>query len=363
MKVIDFFCGCGGASKGFELAGFDIALGIDFDKNAADSYKANFPDTAFINDDIRNVKIKHVAEKVPDWKENDFVFCACAPCQPFSSQNKKRHSTDTRRSLLSETKRFIRAFRPKYIFIENVPGIQSVKLAEAGPFADFLNFLARFNYQSEYHVVSSEFYGVPQQRKRLVVLAKLNGSPAFPIPTHGKDGMPFATVRDYIGQLPSLQAGESDPNDPLHVAAIIEPLNIERLQHTPEGGDRRNWPKRLWLKCHKDYDGHTDVYGRMHWDEPCKTLTTKCTSISNGRFGHPDTTQHRAITFREAALLQTFPLSFQFKGNRVSKSKQIGNAVPVLLARRFAEAMWKQHQEELEGLAELTQLDNGTDKN
>lgn len=345
MRVIDFFCGCGGASKGFELAGFDIALGIDFDKNAADSYKANFPSTEFIHDDIRNIKVKHIAEKIPDWKESDLVFCACAPCQPFSSQNKNRHSGDKRRSLLSETKRFIRAFRPAYIFIENVPGIQNVKLEENGPFADYLHFLSRFGYQYEYRVVSSEFYGVPQQRKRLVVLARLNGQPIFPTPTHGIAGRPFTTVRDFISGLPPLQAGEIDPNDPLHAAAIIKPHNIERLIHTPEGGDRRDWPDVLWLKCHQTYDGHTDVYGRMSWDAPCKTLTTKCTSISNGRFGHPDTTQHRAITFREAALLQTFPISFQFKGNRVSKSKQIGNAVPVLLAQRFAEVMREQYYE------------------
>lgn len=346
MKVIDFFCGCGGASKGFQLAGFDIALGIDFDESAAESYKANFPTTEFIRDDIRNIKVRDIADKVSGWDTTDLVFCACAPCQPFSSQNKNRHSGDTRRSLLSETKRFIRAFRPAYIFIENVPGIQNVKLEENGPFANFLHFLGRFNYQYEYRVVSSEFYGVPQQRKRLVVLARRNGMPAFPSPTHGQGGQRFATVRDYISDLPALQAGEQDPTDELHAAAIIQPLNIKRLKHTPEGGDRRNWPEELWLKCHKTYDGHTDVYGRMLWDEPCKTLTTKCTSISNGRFGHPDTTQHRALTFREAALLQTFPKTFLFRGTRVSKSKQIGNAVPVLLAQRFAEAMWQQHYEQ-----------------
>lgn len=347
MKVIDFFCGCGGASKGFELAGFDIALGIDFDESAAESYQANFPETKFIRDDIRNIKIKHIAAKLPDWKDSELLFCACAPCQPFSAQNKNRYSGDFRRSLLSETKRFIRAYRPSFIFIENVPGIQSIKLEENGPFADFLHFLDRFNYKYEYKVVSSEFYGVPQQRKRLVVLARLDAQPAFPTPTHGVEGSPFATVRDYISRLMPLQAGESDPNDPLHSAATIEPHNIERLKHTPEGGDRRNWPADLWLKCHKNYDGHTDVYGRMHWDAPCKTLTTKCTSISNGRFGHPDIAQHRAITFREAALLQTFPSYFEFKGNRMSKSKQIGNAVPVLLAKCFADVIWQQHYGQL----------------
>ncbi|HDL7477127.1 TPA: DNA cytosine methyltransferase [Yersinia enterocolitica] len=342
MQVIDFFCGCGGASKGFELAGFNVALGIDFDESAASSYRANFPNTKFIQDDIRNVRVKDVAKMVPDWKSSELVFCACAPCQPFSSQNKTRSSSDKRRTLLSETKRFIRAFRPAFIFIENVPGIQSVKTDENGPFSDFLKFIKRFGYEYDFKIVSSEFYGVPQQRKRLVVLAKLNDKPMFPSYSHGVNEAPFATVRDYIGDLPPLQAGESDRVDPLHAAATIQPINIKRLQHTPEGGDRRDWPDELWLNCHRNYDGHTDVYGRMSWDKPCKTLTTKCTSISNGRFGHPDVTQHRAITFREAACLQTFPKGFQFIGSRVSKSKQIGNAVPVLLAQRFAEAIMKQ---------------------
>ena len=342
MRVIDFFCGCGGASKGFELAGFEVALGIDFDENAASSYKANFPNTKFIRDDIRNVKVKDVAKLVPDLKSSELVFCACAPCQPFSSQNKIRNSSDKRRTLLGETKRFIRAFRPAFIFIENVPGIQSIKIEENGPFSDFLNFISRFGYQYDYKVVSSEFYGVPQQRKRLVVLARLNDKPIFPSYSHGVDNIPFATVRDYIGSLPKLQAGESDSNDLLHAAAVIQPINIKRLQHTPEGGDRRDWPDELWLNCHRKYDGHTDVYGRMSWDKPCKTLTTKCTSISNGRFGHPDTTQNRAITFREAACLKTFPKDFNFLGSNVSKSKKNWNAVPVLLAQRVAESILEQ---------------------
>ncbi|MEM5442871.1 DNA cytosine methyltransferase [Serratia marcescens] len=342
MRVIDFFCGCGGASKGFELAGFDIALGIDFDESAEASYKANFPHTKFIRDDIRNIKVRDVAKLVPDRDSTELVFCACAPCQPFSSQNKTRNADDIRRTLLGETKRFIRAFRPAFIFIENVPGIQSIKIEENGPFADFLHFIGRFGYQYDFKVVSSEFYGVPQQRKRLVILARLGGAPYFPAPSHGNEEHPFATVRDYIGDLPRLQAGECSPNDPLHTAAVISPINIERLQHTPEGGDRRDWPDHLWLNCHREYNGHTDVYGRMKWDTPCKTLTTKCTSISNGRFGHPDITQNRAITFREAACLQTFPKSFIFEGSNISKSKQIGNAVPVLLAQCFAEAILKQ---------------------
>jgi DNA (cytosine-5)-methyltransferase 1 len=184
--------------------------------------------TKFIRDDIRNIKVKDVAKLVPDLKSSELVFCACAPCQPFSSQNKIRNSSDKRRTLLGETKRFIRAFRPAFIFIENVPGIQSIKIEENGPFSDFLNFISRFGYQYDYKVVSSEFYGVPQQRKRLVVLARLNDKPIFPSYSHGVDNIPFATVRDYIGSLPKLQAGESDSNDLLHAAAVIQPINIKR---------------------------------------------------------------------------------------------------------------------------------------
>lgn len=342
LKVIDFFCGCGGASKGFENAGFEIALGLDFEKDAADSYQSNFEQAQFINDDIRRVRIKDVAAKFPDWKEHDIVFCACAPCQPFSLQNKGKSHQDARASLLMETARFVRAFRPKFIFLENVPGIQKVKSDEEGPFQKFLKFLARFEYECDFQLVASEFYGIPQQRKRLVMVARLKGMPVFPEKTHGIEDVPFASVRDYIEDFPPLQAGETDPNDSLHRASPVQPQNLERLKHTPEGGDRRDWPEKLWLKCHQEYKGHTDVYGRMNWDMLAPTLTTRCNSISNGRFGHPDTTQHRALTLREAACLQTFPRDFIFKGGMVARSKQIGNAVPVLLAQRFAEVMHEQ---------------------
>lgn len=345
LKVIDFFCGCGGASKGFENAGFEIALGIDFEKHAADSYQSNFKSAEFINRDIRKVRARDVAAKIPDWKEHDLVFCACAPCQPFSSQNKGKSHQDQRASLLMETARFVRAFRPKFIFLENVPGIQRVKADEIGPFQKYLKFLSRLGYKFDYKLVSSEFYGIPQKRKRLVMMARLGLTPVFPEKTHGTEDVPFANVRQYIKGMTSLQAGESDPEDPLHKASPVQPQNLERLANTPEGGDRRDWPDRLWLDCHKKYKGHTDVYGRMSWGKLAPTLTTRCTSISNGRFGHPDTNQNRALTLREAACLQTFPKDFIFCGGMVAQSKQIGNAVPVLLAQRFAEAVHKQLRE------------------
>ena len=142
-----------------------------------------------------------------------------------------------------------------------------------------------------------------------------------------------ATVRQVIGHLPKLAAGEVDRADPDHAAMRLSPVNLERIRATPEGGGRNDWPPRLRLECHEGHSGHSDVYGRMRWDRPASGLTTRCLSYSNGRFGHPE--QDRAISAREAACLQTFPESFRFMGPLTEKGRQIGNAVPPALARRI----------------------------
>lgn len=336
IKVIDFFCGCGGASAGFRKSGLEIALGIDFDEHAAASYQANFPDAKFIQDDIRNVQPEQIEKMLTGIKKSPLLFSACAPCQPFSSQNKNKFDGDNRISLLDETNRFISYFKPEFIFIENVPGIQKIAKDKDSPFGRFLKFLDSLGYQYHTDIVHAQFYGVPQKRKRLVLIASRLGDICIPEPTHGVEGKkPFATVRDYILGYPQIKSGEKDPSDPLHVAAKMDAINLERIAHTPEGGDRRDWPKRLINKCHQEYTGHTDTYGRMRWDALAPTLTTKCNSYSNGRFGHPDVKQLRAISIREASRLQTFPKTYKFKGTIGYLAKQIGNAVPVELACQF----------------------------
>lgn len=316
-------------------AGFDVELGIDIDPQASETYKANFPDAAFIFDDIRNVTVERVANSIAFKSADGLLLSACAPCQPFSQQNKYKNENDERISLLDETHRFVSALLPEYIMLENVPGIQKIDGSKESPFTRFISLLDSLNYEYVYFVANAEKYGVPQRRKRFVLLASLLGPISIPEQTHDIEGSPVRTVRDFIDGYTRIEAGEVDKLDELHRAAELTELNLRRIKNTPEGGDRRNWPEELINECHKDYTGHTDTYGRMSWDKPAPTLTTKCNSYSNGRFGHPDITQHRAISIREASRLQTFPTDYKFKGAINAMAKQIGNAVPCELARQF----------------------------
>ncbi|MDV7668204.1 DNA cytosine methyltransferase [Acinetobacter baumannii] len=341
MKVIDFFSGCGGASEGLRQAGLDIAIGLDFDKKAAETYQANFPEAIFYNVDIRELDEKELAItfKEINQKNEPLLLVACAPCQPFSSQNKAKSEDDIRRTLLDETHRFINELKPDYIFIENVPGLQNIDKDKEGPYKRFIQFLNMQNYKFIEFIAKSEEYGVPQRRKRFVLLASKIGQLEIPAKTHGEGLLPIATVKDFIGGFPVIKAGEIHPDDPWHRCPPLSERNLERIQYTLEGGDRRNWPEHLINKCHKTHSGHMDVYGRMSWDKPAPTLTTRCYSYSNGRFGHPDINQHRAISVREASRLQTFPMHFKFKGSIAEASRQIGNAVPCEMAKQFGLAI------------------------
>jgi DNA (cytosine-5)-methyltransferase 1 len=334
IDVVDFFSGCGGTSEGLREAGFKIRAGIDMDAEAASTFRANFPEAAFIERDIRKVRVSELRCVLPARRTRPVLFTACAPCQPFSKQNGQRGGKDQRVYLLDEIHRFVREFRPEYIFVENVPGIQRIR-SDRGPVGRFKKMLAEFGYAIDCEVLDFLEFGVPQTRRRFVLVASLLGAVGFPEKTHGKGKIPFATVWDWIADLPPIEAGAEHPDIPNHRAAALSPLNARRLMSTPEGGDRRDWPKGLAPICHKGHRGHTDVYGRLRRDRPAATLTTRCISFSNGRFGHP--IQDRALSVREAACLQTFPREFVFKGSLDGMASQIGNAVPVLLAKRFGE--------------------------
>ncbi len=331
MSVVDFFSGCGGTSLGFRDAGLDIALGVDNDPHAAETFRRNFPEALFLEADVRGLDETALGSLLPD---APLLFSGCAPCQPFSRQNNARSPDDHRRGLLGEFTRMVLAHRPRYVVVENVPGMQSV--ADGQPLTRFVAALKSAGYESKVQVLKALDYGVPQQRRRLVVVAALGRPPRLPEPTHGPGRLPVVTVADVIAGLPALEAGEVDPDDPDHVASALSETNRRRIRATPEGGDRRDWPPGLELDCHSRHGGHTDAYGRMSWDRPASGLTTRCVSYSNGRFGHP--AQDRAISVREAACLQTFPRSFAFAGTMTARAKQIGNAVPPLMARRIAEA-------------------------
>lgn len=298
----------------------------------------NFPSTSFDCNDIRDVSVGKLRRLTNDRRHAPILFCGCAPCQPFTQQNTTQPAPDDdeRVPLLSHFARFIEACKPDIVFVENVPGLQRLNHGSE-PFRGFLETLEVSGYhQPAWEVVPLMRYGVPQSRRRLVLLASRYGPIGLPPPTHGPHGpgtesLRYATVRDWIGDLPEIAAGESHPQVPNHRAAHLSERNLERIRATPEGESHRCWPKRLKLPCHEKSGGYSDVYGRMSWDRPASGLTTRCTSYSNGRFGHPE--QDRAISLREAASLQTFPLGFEFTGSSRSMARQIGNAVPVRVAK------------------------------
>lgn len=336
LNVFDFFSGCGGTSKGFQNAGLKPVFALDHDLDAAGTFRRNFPDVCFSHSDITKFDENELNLIFNEKKHNATLFCGCAPCQPFTRQNTKKPDSenDIRRTLLSRFGELIEKFSPDYVFVENVPGIQSI--TGHGILVRFRKHLEDLGYKTVIDIVESQNYGVPQRRRRLVFLASKNADIDFPAPTHGPGTeIPYETVRNRISYLPAIEAGEIHEAVPNHRAARLSSLNLQRIMATPPEGSRADWPTELRLACHTKtgYTGHTDVYGRMKWDEPATGLTTRCVSLSNGRFGHPE--QHRAISVREAAALQTFPDNFIFHGSLNSQARQIGNAVPVLLAEVF----------------------------
>lgn len=338
IKVFDFFSGCGGTSAGLRSAGMEIVLGIDNDNDAANTFTFNFPEASFLNVDIRRLPTRAIDGLIAEAKGSLILFSACAPCQPYSKQRSSPIEVgDKRNGLLGQLLRFIKRHRPDLIFVENVPGMHNGSHLN-WEFSRFQQAIKKLKYSVDCKIISSQDYGVPQKRKRLILVASRIGPISFPEKTHGPGtaNPNYASVRQWIGDFPPIVAGQEHPNVQNHRAASLSPLNLLRLQSTPEGGGWRDWPEELRPACHRNgFSGYTDVYGRMKWDSPSSGLTTRCISYSNGRFGHPS--QERAISVREAASLQTFPLDFMFTGNLNSMAKQVGNAVPVLLAQRFGD--------------------------
>ncbi len=312
----------------------EIAFALDHDTDARASFQANFPNAHFEFVDIRKVSVDAVRSRMEGNRSDPVLFSGCAPCQPYTKQNTMRPelSRDERVPLLASFAFLVQGCRPDLVFVENVPGLQKLD-ARSQPFGSFVMQLEEAGYELDYRPIKLAKYGIPQSRRRLVLVGSRHGKVRLPEETHGP-GAPngrYATVRDWIAHLPPIQAGEEHRDIPNHRAANLSARNLERIEATPEGGGNRDLPEELTLECHKGVSGYSDVYGRMSWDAPASGLTTRCTSYSNGRFGHPE--QHRAISIREAACLQTFPDDFAFEGSMASMTRQIGNAVPVRLAK------------------------------
>lgn len=345
IAVFDFFCGCGGTSRGFQQAGMEIAFALDIDPDAKKTFVKNFPKAVFCDKSISQIDNDDIAPILANYSDKYKLFCGCAPCQPFTKQKTESPERDTRKSLLSQFGNIVQKYEPDFVFVENVPGLQKVSQSEEGPLPSFKALLRKMKYRVAVGVVAAQDYGTPQLRRRFVLLASRHGGICIPPPTHGnKDVSPYKTVRDAISDLPPISAGEEYKGQKLlnHRAAVLSDLNMKRIKVSAhDGGGRPDWPKKLWPKCYKRrkdgtiHTGHTDCYGRLWWDRPATGLTTRCISYSNGRFGHPE--QNRALSIREAARLQGFDDDFELVGNLNSMAKQIGNAVPIDLARAMGE--------------------------
>lgn len=338
-EVVDLFCGIGGLSAGFADEGFQVLAGVDLDASCRYAYEKNIG-ARFLAKDASDL----TAEMLNDlWSPEAFrVLIGCAPCQPFSiyTGRYRRHDAeetdDQRWRLLREFARLILETRPDVVSMENVPRVVLHPVFEW-----FVRELSNAGYTVDHRKVRAEYYGVPQRRARLVLFASLHGTVRLVRPKHRSRPR---TVRDAIGHLPPIQAGTAHPEDYLHVSRNVGTKNLQRLRATSEGGGWADWGDDLQLACHRKAGGASfrAVYGRMTWDEPAPVITTQCLGIGNGRFGHPE--QDRAISIREAALLQTFPDDFEFvePGEAVSGkrlSRQIGNAVPVRLAGAIARSI------------------------
>ena len=329
MKAIDFFCGAGGLTRGLLDAGIDVVGGVDVDDRVGKTYEWNNRGTPFVCRDICDVGIETVSELLPAVPTREILFAACAPCRAFSIQRRGDLRT-TDATLLLEFGRIIRDVRPGWILIENVPGL--VQVPGFSTFRRFKALLSDLRYRSVGTVMNAWDFGVPQYRRRFVLVASRGRRLAQLRAALDALSGERVTVRDAIAHYPPIDAGERHWSVPNHVAAALYPRNLERIRATPpDGGDRRDWGSGLQLKCHRGARrrSFSDVYGRMWWDRQSPTLTARCNSLSNGRFGHPE--QHRAISLREAAALQSFPDDYRFFGPNTHIARQIGNAVPVRL--------------------------------
>lgn len=331
-SVVDIFCGVGGLSHGFLLEGFKVNAGIDVDPVCRYPFernnKAKFVEWSV--DGLTGSMVNRLfAPKEPR------ILIGCAPCQPFSMYNQKR--VDSKWQLLEEFKRIIQETEPDIVSMENVPRLITFQKGQL--FKSFKSALKSNGYSVFWDVVNCADYGVPQSRKRLVLLASRVGPIELIQPTHNNKN--YKTVLETIGSLPPLEAGQSNKEDPLHLSASLSNKNIARIQASKPGNSWKIWDKALVAQCHKKASGRSygSVYGRMSWDKPAPTITTQFYGFGNGRFGHPE--QDRAISIREGALLQTFPQYYEFvqPGQKIhfkAVGRTIGNAVPVELARAIA---------------------------
>jgi DNA (cytosine-5)-methyltransferase 1 len=340
LTAVELFAGGGGLAVGLERAGFRAVAAIELERNAAATFKANHPGVQVFRQDVREISGSALLELGGGSID---VLAACPPCQGFSSLTSKYRRDDPRNMLVSEVGRLAEEISPTAVMVENVPGLAS----KGGPlFSGLVSRLEAAGYICNWSVLQVADYGVPQVRRRLVLLAGKGFKIEMPLPTHSRtsadDKAPWRTVREAIGHM----------NEPLlfveaakmggahlfdwHVVRQLSQENKERLIQTKVGASGIETPDHLRPPCHRGgYSGFSNVYGRMSWDHPSPTITAGCTTLSKGRFGHPE--QLRTISLREAALLQTFPCDYHFEADAFERACEIvGNALPCDFAAAVA---------------------------
>ncbi len=338
ISAVDLFCGVGGLTHGLSLANIDVTLGVDIDAASQHPFEIN-NEAIFLLEDVARLQ--------PDVIKDHFepgtttLLAGCAPCQPFSTYSQKaKGEGGSRRDrgckddwrLVERFGELVEGIQPDLVAMENVPPLARTSV--------YQGLLARLEgYWLDARVIDCRTVGLPQTRKRLVLVASRLGPITLP-----HFDCERQTVRSVISGLPPIAAGGESSRDRIHKASALSPLNMRRIQASTPGGTWRDWPEELRARCHSRASGLTypSVYGRMMWDQPSPTITTQCFGYGNGRFGHPE--QNRAISLREAAMLQGFPRDYSFLPDGVPVSfatlgRLIGNAVPVTLGRAIGEVL------------------------
>lgn len=340
FKAIDFFCGGGGMTCGLRQAGIDVIAGVDFDGNAKETYEYNNPGSMFVHKDVKKLRSNYFEKNFGVQKDDDhLIMVGCSPCQYYSIINTDHSKAELSKDLLMNFARFIEYYKPGYILVENVPGILTNK---ESILPKFLKKIEKLGYTHKEDIVDMSQYGVPQSRRRFSLIATRLDGVKVSLP---KKLERVLTVADVLGEkngFQKIKAGHKDATDFQHTVAGLSKVNLDRILLTPhDGGDRLSWAdhSKLQLACYKGRDDiFKDNYGRMWWDRPSPTITTKFFSISNGRFAHPE--EDRAISIREGATLQSFPKDYVFKTNSIAGAARIiGNAVPCEYARRLGETI------------------------
>lgn len=336
IKAIDFFCGAGGLTRGLLDAGIAVLAGVDNDERLQQTYTHNNKPSRFIASDINAIDIDALCEELGIQPKDLTLYAACTPCQPFSTLTRLK-GKDERKILLLAFARIIEKRPPDFILVENVPGLNNASGKEI--YQKFIKVLKKCGFSEAADLLDAKFFGIPQTRKRFILVASRHGSISLPLPQ--TDVNQSATVRNCIEKYPVITDGEESKIYPNHAARKLQPHHKRIVAAIPkDGGSRRDvTDTSILLKCHqKNPNAHKDVFGRMAWDEPSPTLTCRCTDVYCGRFIHPE--QDRGISLREAAALQTFGDDYEFFSTSfLGISRQIGNAVPVKLAKKLGKTI------------------------